>query len=634
MLVTGISRQSLEWIAAAFGRLDHLPAAHRAAGGVAAHSHRRCSRGTGRVQTVCQSLYVDLSDDPDDPPEPIHLGFRGGRNVVFRFLDGFRAVGVHHVILNFKYGLRERGRDSRRDRPGDPAQHRSHPTADEAGTHRIVEEPNEPADAGVTVRPSGASINRQGSWAMSNSGTTKKTMCAWAINAYGGPEQMRLMDLPVPEPGPRDVLIRMHGAEVGDWDILVREGAWPMERPFPLVLGLAGSGRVAALGPEVAGFAEGEPVYVYSYPLYHNGAWAEYMLVPASYAARAPAPPRPDAGGRRADRRPDRPRDPDGHPQGASGRRGPDHGRRRRSRPPRRSDRRGPGGRIVATASRRNARFVLALGAETVIDYMSEDLVAAIHSRYPEGVDKASTASKARRPNQVVQALREGGHTVDLTGSVTVRRPGVRVDSDYIVRADAHRLTRLARMIDDRRLTVEIQEVIPFEARRGPRGGRGQAHARQARARDRVDTPLVARHRTSRPLTGFRPRTHPRNPGHGIPDESLEKERRPNHGAFDFCPRRRDSAESGRGAGSVPRPDGRRVSSYYLNLAPREASGQRRMPSARALKKTLRAKRIEQMDVTHEVRQALLRDCELVEEAAPTVVSDATRRPGLLRRVR
>ena len=79
------------------------------------------------------------------------------------------------------------------------------------------------------------------------------------------------------------------GAEIGDWDVLVREGAWPMERPFPLVLGLAGSGKVAALGREVTGFAERESVYVYSYPLYDNGAWAEYMLVPASYVARAPA---------------------------------------------------------------------------------------------------------------------------------------------------------------------------------------------------------------------------------------------------------------------------------------------------------------------------------------------------------
>jgi hypothetical protein len=53
-----------------------------------------------------QSLYVDLTDDPDDSPTPIHLGFRGGRNVVFRFLDGLRTAGVYHVILNFKYNTR------------------------------------------------------------------------------------------------------------------------------------------------------------------------------------------------------------------------------------------------------------------------------------------------------------------------------------------------------------------------------------------------------------------------------------------------------------------------------------------------------------------------------------------------
>ena len=61
------------------------------------------------------------ADDPDRPPTPIHLGFRGGRNFVFRFLDALRAAGVHHVILNFKYGVARRGRGPRRDRPGDPA---------------------------------------------------------------------------------------------------------------------------------------------------------------------------------------------------------------------------------------------------------------------------------------------------------------------------------------------------------------------------------------------------------------------------------------------------------------------------------------------------------------------------------
>jgi NADPH:quinone reductase-like Zn-dependent oxidoreductase len=267
----------------------------------------------------------------------------------------------------------------------------------------------------------------------------------------------------VPEPGPRDVLIRMIGAEVGDWDILVLEGEWPMGRPFPLVLGLAGAGTVQALGGEVTGFAEGDPVYVYSYPLYHNGAWAETMLVPASYVARAPRPidlklaggvpivgltahetvrdilavDRGDvvlitaaAGGV-------------GHVAVQIAAR--------------------LGARVVATASRRNHDFVRSLGAEAVIDYTTEDVVEAVRDLYPDGVDKALNGVSGDAADQAVATLRQGGKMVDLTGSVSVVPPGVSVDREYVVRADGARLARLTRMIDDGLLKVEVQDVIPFE---------------------------------------------------------------------------------------------------------------------------------------------------------------------------
>jgi NADPH2:quinone reductase len=298
---------------------------------------------------------------------------------------------------------------------------------------------------------------------MSDSGTTKPVMRAWAIDAYGGPERMRLMELPVPEPQPRDVLIQMHGAEVGDWDILVREGGWPMERPFPLVLGLAGAGTVGAVGKEVTGFASNEAVYAYSYPLYHNGAWAEYMLVPASYVARAPtaldltrAGGVPIAGLTALETLTDILEVQRGDvvlitaAAGGVGHLAVQIATRL-------------GGRVVATARRRNHDFVRALGAESVIDYTVEELVAAIHSRYPAGVDKALNGVEGETADQVVRTLRDGGRMVDLAGSVSLRRSGVRIHTDYVVRADADRLTRLTRMIDDGQLRVEIQDVIPFE---------------------------------------------------------------------------------------------------------------------------------------------------------------------------
>jgi hypothetical protein len=61
----------------------------------------------GVFKPFAQSFYADLSDDPDQPPQPIHLGIRGGRHALFRLLDELRSAGVHHVILNLKYGARD-----------------------------------------------------------------------------------------------------------------------------------------------------------------------------------------------------------------------------------------------------------------------------------------------------------------------------------------------------------------------------------------------------------------------------------------------------------------------------------------------------------------------------------------------
>jgi hypothetical protein len=51
--------------------------------------------------------------------------------------------------------------------------------------------------------------------------------------------------------------------------------------------------------------------------------------------------------------------------------------------------------------------------------------------------------------NELLETLRSGGRMVDLTGSATAVKPGILVDSEYVVRADAAGLGRLARMIDD-----------------------------------------------------------------------------------------------------------------------------------------------------------------------------------------
>jgi NADPH:quinone reductase-like Zn-dependent oxidoreductase len=296
---------------------------------------------------------------------------------------------------------------------------------------------------------------------MIDTGHSAGTMRGWAINRYRDP--MALMELPIPQPGPRDVLIKMSGAEVGDWDELVRTGVWDMERPFPLVLGLGGAGTVASVGAQVKDFAAAQPVYAYSYPLADNGAWAEYMLVPEHYVARIPKSLAPvEAGGlpivgltaheTLIDILEVKPGDVVliNAAAGGVGHLAVQLAARL-------------GASVVATASRRNEHFVSLLGAETVIDYTATDDVAkAILARYPGGVDKALNCVSNEAANQYVWALKDGGKMVDLPGAISVERPGVTIVSDYVVRGDGERLAKLTRLFDDGALHLAIHEIVPF----------------------------------------------------------------------------------------------------------------------------------------------------------------------------
>jgi alcohol dehydrogenase len=286
-------------------------------------------------------------------------------------------------------------------------------------------------------------------------------MRAWTIAHYG--DTPALSKIPVPALGKRDVLIRMHGAEVGDWDELVRTGDWPMHRPFPLVLGLAGAGRVSAHGPEVDHFKKHDAVFTYSYPLYDNGAWADYMLVPEPYVARAPASlTLPQAGavpivGLTAH---ETLHDVLALKKGgvvlitaAAG--GVGHLAVQMAVR--------LGAHVVAVTGTEHVAFVRRLGAEVVIDYQKENVVEAIRARYPRGIPKALNGVPGEAANAYAEVMAEGGHLVDLPGGITARAErDVRIRKDYVVRADGERLARVAALIDEG-IHVEFQESFDFE---------------------------------------------------------------------------------------------------------------------------------------------------------------------------
>lgn len=108
------------------------------------------------------------------------------------------------------------------------------------------------------------------------------------IEAYGGPEVMVLADIPVPAPGPGEVLVQVSHAGMNFMDIHTRQGKYRQSRTYPVrlpcTLGIEGAGRVVATGQEVAGFAPGDRVaWCIAW-----GSFAEYACVPARLLARVP----------------------------------------------------------------------------------------------------------------------------------------------------------------------------------------------------------------------------------------------------------------------------------------------------------------------------------------------------------
>lgn len=112
---------------------------------------------------------------------------------------------------------------------------------------------------------------------------------AW-IEKFGPPETIRYGQLPVPAPGPTDVLVHVEVCAVNHVDTFIRAGRYRTPVAFPFVVGRDLVGTVAAVGSSALGFAVGDRVWCNS--LGHagrQGAAAEYAVVPVDRLYRLPA---------------------------------------------------------------------------------------------------------------------------------------------------------------------------------------------------------------------------------------------------------------------------------------------------------------------------------------------------------
>lgn len=111
-----------------------------------------------------------------------------------------------------------------------------------------------------------------------------QTMQAVHFDAPGGPDVLRLQTLPVPQPGPGEVLVKVAFAGVNRPDVIQRQGFYPPPPGASPLLGLEVSGTIAKLGEGVTSWLPGQRVCA----LTPGGGYAEYCLVPADHCLPVP----------------------------------------------------------------------------------------------------------------------------------------------------------------------------------------------------------------------------------------------------------------------------------------------------------------------------------------------------------
>ena len=108
-------------------------------------------------------------------------------------------------------------------------------------------------------------------------------MQAIRVHQFGGPEVMKLEDVPDPKPGPGQVLVRLHAAGVNPVDAYVRAGTYTISATLPFTPGSDGAGVIEAVGDGVKQWKQGDRVYIFGTASgIRAGAYAQFAVCTAS----------------------------------------------------------------------------------------------------------------------------------------------------------------------------------------------------------------------------------------------------------------------------------------------------------------------------------------------------------------
>jgi NADPH2:quinone reductase len=288
-------------------------------------------------------------------------------------------------------------------------------------------------------------------------------MRAFTLDSSDTPPGLR-EDLPTPQVGPDQLLVRMQASSVNPVDAFIAAGYLKAmaEHEFPVVLGRDYAGVVEQVGPAVTGYAPGDEVYgwlLHTNPTVHEGSWAELIAVPQGGSvarrpasvdvAQAGAAPLAALTALAASDALELGEGTTVLVVGASG---------------------GVGSFAVQLAAHTGATvlapglpededYLGGLGAAAVLD-RNADILAAVRERYPDGVDALLdlVSSDPEALNAYAAVVRDGGRIASSVGAAG-QGPG-RTNVSALPGRES--LERLAGLLADGTLTVPIQATYPL----------------------------------------------------------------------------------------------------------------------------------------------------------------------------
>jgi NADPH:quinone reductase-like Zn-dependent oxidoreductase len=284
------------------------------------------------------------------------------------------------------------------------------------------------------------------------------TMKAVRIGVFGGPDVLKLEDLPIPEPGEGEFLVKVQAASVNPVDYKIREGKYPPVKAdkLPLVMGRDVAGIIVACGAGAAnGLRQGDAIYAMLGE--GRGGYAEYTIVKVTEAARKPASVDYIAaaavplagltawqglfryGGLKAAQRV--------LIHGGAG--GVGHFAIQFAK--------AKGATVITTASASDLDFVRSIGADEAIDYKKQRFEEMVHD-----VDLVYDLIAGETQERSFSVLKKGGilvSTLTEPNQDKARKFGVR-GVRYTVEPNAAELDEIARLIDTGKVKPKVSKVF------------------------------------------------------------------------------------------------------------------------------------------------------------------------------